>query len=234
MLVLGVVGFYMFDSAMLLYSNELAYVQINGRWSFVYPESRRQILGKNPYIPNLLSPDSPLFRVCWSVSMSSEQHEGHEALQRFLGALNLLRHFTIVLFALLIVGLPIVLFGFGTGFGFLMLLGFVYITISGMLIQTYRQREELGLSIKAFAKLAFDSLVCAPFALNLVRKITVRRPLAGDPIKLAHQIFDDATFSRLVGVLCNRVDEELEFEDKESPRYEALKDYKNQLTSMAS
>jgi hypothetical protein len=144
MLVLGVVGFYIFDSAMLLYSNELAYVQMKGRWSFVYPESHWQIFGKNPYIPNPLSPDSPLFRVYWTVSRSSEQQEDHEALQRFLGALNPLRHFTILLFALLIVGLPIVLSRFGTGLGFLILLGFVYITISGMLIQTYRQREADG------------------------------------------------------------------------------------------
>lgn len=234
MLALGVVGFYLFDSAMLLYANELVYAETNGKWVFAYPESRWQMLGKNLYLPNPLTPDSPLFRVCWFVSGSSELQEDQDALQHFIRTLNPLRHMTLGLLVLLLAGLPLVLFFFGTGAGLLILLGAVYFTISAMLIQTYRQREELGLPGKTFAKLAFDSLACAPFALNLVRKLTLRRSLVEDPISFAHQVFDDATFARLVSVLCNRVDEELEFEDEASSQYIALKDYRNRITSMAS
>ncbi len=46
MLVLGIVGFYLFDSAMLLYVNELVFVEKNGKWVFGRPEWGWQMLGK--------------------------------------------------------------------------------------------------------------------------------------------------------------------------------------------
>ena len=234
LLVLGVVGFYLFDSAMLLYFNELVFAETNGKWGFSYPESRWQILGKNTYLPNPLRPDHTLFRVCWSVSEAGERQEDQQALRHFLASLYPLKVMTLGLYALLLIGLPIMLLGFGRGFGLLLLIAVVYLTIAVMLIQIFRQREELGLPGKAFAKLAFDSLACAPFALNLVRKITLRRSLRGNPIFFAHEFFDAATFARLVHALCQRVDEEIEIEDEASSRYCALKDYRNRIASMVS
>lgn len=235
MLVLGIVGFYLFDSAMLLYANELIFAENNGKWVFGRPESGWQMLGKNLYMPNPLTPDYPLFRACWVVaSASNERQEDIEALRQFLNVLNPLRYMTFGLFALLLIWLPIVLLGFGTGLGLLLLLGVIYCTITVMLAQIYRQREELGLSGKTFAKLAFDSLACAPFALNLVRKITLNRSLVGDPICFAHQVLDADAFAQLVQALCHRVDEEIEFEDEASPRCGALKDFRNRIASMAS
>jgi len=235
MLVLGIVGFYLFDSAMLLYVNELVFVEKNGKWVFGRPESGWQMLGKNLYLPNPLTPDYPLFRTCWVVSSSPNEHqEDIEALQTYLNDLNPLRYMTISLFVLLLIGLPVVILWFGTGLALLLLLGAVYCTISVMLALTYKQRDKLGLSKKTFAKLAFDSLACAPFALNLVRKITLRCSLMSDPICFAHQVLDANAFAVLVQALCHRVDEEIEFEDEGSPRHGALKDFRNRIASMAS
>lgn len=235
LLVLGVAGFYLFDSAMLLYVNELIFAEKKGKWVFGRPDSGWQMLGKNLYFPNPLTPDNPLFRACWvAASVSNECQEDLEALRQFLSALNPLRYMTYSLFVLLLIGLPIVLFEFGTGLGFLLLLGVVYFTILVMLIQIYRQREELGLSGRAFTKLAFDSLACAPFAINLLRKITLRRSLAGDPIFFAHQVLDADAFAKLIHALCQRLDEEIEFEDESSLRCSALKGYRNRITSMLS
>jgi len=235
MLVLGVVGFYLFDSAMLLYTNELVFAEKNGKWVFGLPESGWQMLGKNLYFPNPLTPDTSLFRTCWVVASATNKHqEDIDSLRQFLNTLNPLRYMTFSLFVLLLIGLPIVLLVYGTGLALLLLLGVVYLSITIMLAQIYRQREELGLSWKAFSKLAFDSLACAPFALNLVRKITLRRSLVGDPIFFAYQALDADAFAHLVQALCHRVDEEIEFEDEASPRYSALKDFKNRIESMAS
>lgn len=234
LLVLGAIGFYLFDSAMLLYANELVFAETNGRWIFACPGSRWRLLGKNPYLPNPLTPDDPLFRVCWSVSEPSKRQEDQDALRHFIRALTPLRYMVFVLLMLLLIGLPLVLYRFGTGLGLFLLLGVIYLTITVMLIQTYRRREVLGLSGKVFAGLAFDSLACAPFALNMVRKITLRRSLVGDPISFAHKIFDADTFARLVNALCNRVDEELELEDEESSRCSELEAYRNRITGMVS
>lgn len=190
---------------------------------------------KNLYVPNPLTPDHPLFRACWVVSSAADEHqEDIEKLQQFLNELNPLRYMTFSLFVLLLIGLPVVLLKFGTGLALLLLLGVIYCTISVMLALIYRQRDKLGLSRKTFAKLAFDSFACAPFALNLVRKITLNRSLVGDPICFAHQVLDADAFAQLVQALCHRVDEEIEFEDEASPRCGALKDFRNRIASMAS
>jgi len=235
MLVLGIFGFYLFDSAMLLYANELVFVEQDGKWSFGRPESGWQMLRKNLYLPNPLTPDYPLFRVCWVISSAPSEHQDDiETLRDFINVLNPLRYMTFSLFVLLLIGLPVVILWFGTGLALLLLLGVIYCAISIMLTLIYRQREKLGLSVKSFAKLAFDSFACAPFALNLVRKITLRRSLNGDPICFAYQALDADAFAHLVQALCHRVDEEIEFEDEASPRYSALKDFKNRIESMAS
>lgn len=233
-LTLGALGFYLFDSATLLYVNELVFVEKNGKWGFACPESGWQISGKALYIPNPLTPNHPLFRAYWTTSSATNEHpEDIEALQKFLNALNPLRYMTLILFLLLPIGLPVVLLWFGTGLTLLILLGFIYCTIFTMLGHIFLQREKLRLSKRAFARLAFDSFACAPFALNLMRKITLRSSLVGNPISFARQLLDTGAFSQLIRALCHCVDEEIEFEDEASPRYAALKDFRNRIGSMA-
>lgn len=232
LLVLGVLGFYVFDSAMLFFSNEFAYIQSKGKWLFAYPGSCCQILGRNLYIPNPLTPARPLFRLCWFDSVTNEQQEDYEALQQFVDALKPLRYFTMVLFALLIVGLPVMIYMNGSDWALIFLFSLIYITVGGMLIQIYLQRKELSLPTKTFVKFAFDSLLCVPFSLNVLRKITMHRIFVGDPIKLAQKLFDETDFIQLVNVICNRIDEELEYEEKESARYEMLNHYKMQIMGM--
>lgn len=238
LLVLGTIGFYLVDSAMLLCDNELVFVETNGRWTFATGSSW-QLLHKNPYFPNPLTPDNPLFRVCWSVSFISEYQEDQDALRNFISALAPLRYLVRALLVLLLIGLPLTVFWFGTGLGLILLFGVVYVFIVMMLVYTYLYREILGLSVKSFAMLAFDSLACAPFAINLVRKITLRRSLAGDPISFAHKNFDADTFARLVSALCDRVDEEilywdssLEFEVEEISLRNELETFRNRITGM--
>lgn len=235
MLILGIVGFYLFDSAMLLYVNELVIVEKNGKWVVYRPESGWKMLGKILYVPNPLTPNYSLFCACWLISSAPNEHqEDIEALRQFLDELNPLRYMTFSLFVLLLICLPIVLFKFGICLALLLFIGVIYCTISVMLAHIFRQREKLGLSGKTFAKLAFDSLACAPFALNLVRKITLRRSLVGDPICFSHQVLDADAFAQLVQALCDRVNEEIEFEDEASSRYSELNDFRNRIASMAS
>jgi len=232
LLVLGVIGFYVFDSAMLLYVNEMVFVETSGRWTFVCSGWRWQLKGKNLWLPNPFTPDYPVFRLCWSVLDQSERQEDMDAFRNFVNALMPLRYMVFVLLLLLIIGLPLVLFQFGTGLRLLLLVVAIYLIIAVMLIQIYRRRDVFELSGSAFAKLAFDSLACAPFAINMVRKITLHRSIVGDPIGFAQKAFGTDTFARLVNVLCSRVDDELELEDQESSRRNELQAYRNRLTSM--
>ncbi len=218
---------------MLLYANELVYLHTQGRWSFTTAPSCWQLSGKYLYLPNLLTPERALFRVNWSPSSRQQHHEMEmRELQRLLEAVDSLRYLMQALWVLLIIVLPITLLVSGTSSLLLAVLGLIYLTIVTLLFQVYRKRGDLGLTRVAFAKLAFDSLACVPLALNLLRKVTLRYPLARDPIKFAQLQFDATVFSQLVATLDQWITNELQCEEETSPRYKSLRDYQQMLTSM--
>jgi hypothetical protein len=232
MLVLGVTGFYLYDSAMMLYSNELVFTA-GKQWHFASAESHWQLLGKNLYLPNPLTPGRALFRVCWFITDSSKPQQDLHVLSNFLDSLRPLRGMTYGLFALMFIGLPVMIFGFGSGLELLIIVAATYLTIVAMLLYVLIQRTALRLSKKAISKLAFESLACAPFALNLLRKISLQHSLAGDPIVFAQKNFDADTFKHLTQVITQRIDTEIVCEDDSTPRYTSLLSYRSKILGMA-
>ncbi|POZ50422.1 hypothetical protein [Methylovulum psychrotolerans] len=230
LLFLGVVGFYLSDSIMLLYANEWVFSQTHGKWAFALPQTNWQLLRKHLYWPNPFTPARPLFRVFWSAA-DSRPHDP-VAFRHFLSALKRLRYPLYSLLVLQLVGLPAVLFGLGANLGLLILFGAVYLNIAVLSVQVYRYRAALGLSKKGVAKLAFDSLACPPLALNLLRKISLQSCFIGDPVAFAHQSFDPITFEQLRKSLCQQVDKAMRFEDEASPKYAQLQAYHNRIMEM--
>jgi hypothetical protein len=72
----------------------------------------------------------------------------------------------------------------------------------------FLRRDALELRPRAFWSLAFDVLACAPFAVNMVRKLSLRRGLQGDPIDFAAREFDAATREELARLIGRRLEEE--------------------------
>lgn len=234
MLALGIIGFYLYDSSMLIYVNELVFSEHNGTWSFSYPKPNFQFLKKFLYIPNPLTPYRPIFRVFWSVNEINHSLQSKVDLQSFITALRPLRYMTYCLCFLLFFGLPIIVFILNTNSDLSLIFLFcgIYINILVMLSQIYRQKETLGLSRKVFVKLSIDSLACPPFALNLLRKISLNYSLGTPPVFFARHFFPNETFEQLINVLSHKIDDELKMEDKESDRHIALEEYKNKIMSM--
>lgn len=234
LLVLGIFGFYVYDSAMLLYFNELTFVKSLRRWAFSCSLSRWRIGGKIPYLPNPLAPWNPLFRLTWS-SNDQPLHLGSgEGLTRLIEAVRPVGYFVAVLLAEMLVGLPLVIFKFGTGVEFLITLAVIYLTIIGMLGMVYFKRDSLGLSGKAFASIVFDSIACPPFAINMVRKISLRYVVRLNPVEFALQHFEKEQFCLLASAIQARLDEELELVDVDSPLGETLKAYRNRLSELTA
>ena len=231
LLVIGVTGFYLFDSAMLIYTNELIFIETNGRWIFSSPEKNLQILKKFLYLPNPLRPDKHIFLLHWTSSEISNYESNNVELRKLFLAINPLRYMTLFLYILFFLGLPLVAFTLGSGLVLLLLIEAIYLTILLMLIHVYLLKDMLGLSGNAVAKLSFDSLMCAPFALNILRKITLQNSL-GDPVEFASKAFDKTTFDNLIETICLQVDQRLLFTDEESALYKDLKKYRDRITSI--
>lgn len=234
LLALGVIGFYLYDSAMLLYFNELVFSRSHGKWSSACPSGNWRIGGKFPYFPNPLTPDAPLFRVNWHSNDPSQPLDTTEDATRLTQATGLIGYFVIVLLGEMIVGLPLVIFKLGTGPVFFAVVASIYFTILLMLVITYFKRHALGLSGRDFMGLAFEAIACPPFSINLVRKITLCHKTKLNPIAFALQNFEQERFNLLAGAIIARLDEELELGDEGSTQREALSAYRSRLLELAT
>lgn len=240
LLALGIVGFYLIDSAMLLCFNELVFVKRRNGWGIVGGQQGLQVLGRSLLVPNPITPAQPLFRTCWVLSPAgdaagSDPVAGGKAdfgqlqLQRYLDALRPVRYVTMLLLVLLLGALPAVLLAIGAGTEFALLLAAVYLGIGVMLVTIYLSRGELGLPGKAFAKLAFDSLACPPLALNAVRRISLRRFFLAESLVFGRQVLDAQGYAQLIGLVGRILDGQIALEDDGSPRHKQLASYKRAI-----
>ncbi len=217
---------------MLLYSDELIFIEIGGRWSFS-TGSTVQLLRKNPYVPNPLTPDSLLFRVNWSAAALTPGEGQESAIRQIKDALSPLRYTTVALFMLLLVAFPLFLL-FGPRFWLGILVGVIYLVILVMLVQIYSQRTSLGYTGRQFVVMAFEALACAPLALNLVRRITLGSSIITDPVSFAQRFFDADAFSSLVTTISHAVDEALEEEGEVTSHRLELEAYRKRIANMVT
>ena len=234
LLVLGILGFYLYDSALLLFVNELVFAKAFGQWVFGIPSLHWRLRGKVLYIPNPLMPNAPLFRFAWSTDPEPLAADAVQDTENLISSLRSLSILALLLLVLMLVALPLILFKLGTGFWFILTLALVYLTIIAMLATAYRKRAVFGLDLKDVLHLTFESITCPPFAINLVRKISLRYRVHLNPVEFAHQYLNRDTFLRLVASVETRLEAELEVEDEDSTRSNELRAYRARLAQLAA
>lgn len=231
MLTLGIIGFYLYDSAILTFSNELIFVESYGQWSAAFPSNRWRVMRKLLYFPNPLTANNLIFRTTWS---TTDYYTNTDVdASKFMAPMTYLRVLIMVLMVLLIVVLPTVMIQFGTGVLFLKVLFLIYFTILIMLAYVYFKKVNLGLDNKSYASLAFDSLACPPFAINLLRKISLRHTLCSNPVEFAKKKLKPESFKQFIEELNQKVSEEFDSEeDENSSRSLELINYREKLLGM--
>jgi hypothetical protein len=229
-LPLGALALYLFDSTLLLYSNELVFTRRRRAWSIA--QSAFLLAGRRVYVPNPLTPATPLFRVRWSESDPRQEQEGGAGLDRFFSALRPVQYLVSALLVILLL-VPVELLLFGTGVELLAVIAAFYLVILVTLGYVYVRRHQLLLSGRSFLALCFDSLACAPFAINLVRKLSLRHGLAGNPLDFAARSFAPPEFSSLQQAVVARVAAEQQREFGQTARWWELEEFRQRLTAMA-
>lgn len=232
LLVLGIIGFYLYDSMMLLRYDEVVFSESFGRWTFSHPDNNLRVRNKALFLPNPLTPFKPTFRVAWSPNDPPLAEGSTDELLKVVGLTRPLGFVVMLLLAEMLLVVPAVIFTRGTGPLFLGTLAAVYLTILLALGLVYANRAGLALSNKKFASLAFDSLACPPFAINLLRKITLTKAAGLNPVAYAHQHFTKECFADLAFKIKERLTEAMDYaEDAEQGN--ALKAYHDHLTELA-
>ena len=224
------VGLYLYDSALLLFSNEAVLTpRGKDRWLAGFGSTGTTFKGKGLYIPNPLLPARPVFRLAWAFEGGAARPVdpwagGRKAFARFAPL-------TWSLAAVMFVLLPVSLTGrFGD---WLLLLAFllIYVNVLCILVLLWVSRKKYSLAAGSFAAIALDLLVCPPFALNLIRRLSLRVPVREDFIAAAKRLQTPGDWQATRLEVLARLDDEIAFEDEASGRMAALKGRRSGLAA---
>lgn len=225
----AVVVLYLYDSAVLLYSNEGVMYPVGGsRWAIAFGSDRFQWRGRDVFLPNPFAPHRPLYRLHWSYGKTASR-EVPPVWPRGYGGLAFA---TWGMVAALGVLLPVGLFSRWGDVMIVAALVLFYGSALGALGLLWRRRESLGVGRGRFLHLAFESLTCPPFAVNLIRHVSLAtRPSVGlVPAARALQSAVDWEETRMR--LLARLHDELRWTDAASRETEVIRAELDRLESM--
>ena len=229
LIMLGVLGFYIYDSTLLLFSNEIVFIESFGKWRAYTPSDRWRLMSKFLFLPNPLLAFNLIFTtVLFEESIHSDVELNK--INKLKTSLSFIRISIILLIILFFIILPLALFKLGIGNATLIVVLSIYLNIISMLSYVFMNRVDLGINNKVFAAIAFEAIACPPLAINLIRRISLHNINGINPIKFAAENLDSESYNDLIEKLIDKLNEKLDFqEDESSPRSLELIKQKEQL-----
>lgn len=221
-------GLYLYDSMLLVYCNEGILVA-SGRadWTMRFGSAYLSVFGKEVFLPNPLFPHRPVYRLGWRLEGGERTGKQDWTTQRT--ALRPLGPFIWGIAGGLFLALPLGLFTrLGEG-ALLAALLLIYANIVLALAWLWLHRATFALSGRKFAALAFESLACPPFALNLVRRISRETPIAEDLAVAGRRLLKPERWQQARAMLVARIDEELAFAEDDVIRVNSLQKHRGEL-----
>jgi len=228
LLMASVVGLYLYDSSVLLYANEGVLIPAGKHWRVGFGSDKARLLGKELFVPNPLLPHRPLFRLSWQFEGGASASGTDWTTRRdtFGPLVPLVWIMTLALFVFLPAGLF-------TRLGERMILSAILLLYLGIvlaLVWLWINRARFELSRRRLAGLSFESLACSPFALNLIRKISLGMPVHEDLASAACRLQDPEDWRSTRTQMIARLSEEIEGEESDSARSRALLEHRRKLS----
>jgi hypothetical protein len=232
LLIIVALGLFLYDAAVLLHVNEgLLVPGGQGRWLVRFGSRNLGLGGRELWLPPPLLLHRPAFRLLWDPRpAAAEDRDAWEARRRlFRPAGPLVWLMALALFVLL----PLGLF---TRLGdrmVLLALALLYLAIFCFLAWAGLKRREVGLPGRRLAALAFELLVCPPFALNAVRRLSAGMAVRGDLMATACALQRPEDWRATRTELLGRLEEQIDAEGDDSERGALLKGSRQKLLDQA-
>lgn len=227
LLPVGAIALYLYDSVQGLYGDELVFERRRRGW-MASAGSDFLFAGRRPYLPNPFAPDAPMFRVSWDRAQDQGTLGPAEA-DALAGALCLPAWLVRLQFLLLVLALPVVSIALGAGRMLLAVFALYYLLSAVALVLLARRRAALRLTGRQVALLAFESIACAPFAINLVRKVGLLQSAQLRWAEVAAARFDEPERRILGATLGASIAAALAIEDAGTSRAEHLANLRTTL-----
>ena len=225
------IALYIFDSSLLLYANEGVLIAgPKGKWHAIQGSDEFMLMGRSLYVTNLLAPHQPAFRLVWMFDEPNEKAPSTE-WPDWAGKLRSVAPFTIGAGAALYVLLPLGLFTrLGTPVVFAAVAA-LYLNIILALCWLYPQRSAIHLRGKQFAALVFECIACPPFAVNLVRRVSLAQTISEQFPVAAQRLLDADDWADVRTRCAPRIDDEIDAEPEGSQRAQALRAQRRRFQS---
>ena len=223
---------YIYDSTYLLYRNEaIVIAKFRNRFAIKLGSPSYTLFGRCVYIPNPLFAHRPIYRILWDAGNTGASL-GSSCINE-IGKFKLLKLapcMWLMLFASFVL-LPI---GFYVSHGLYLVIGVVvyfYLTIILLIVFLAIDKKILGINTIHFIGICFESLVCAPCALNIIKKSASANRVRADLIQLSRGLLSPSNLADFYHEFLTNIDAQLMVEQEGSSRYERLKTYRQTVMS---
>ena len=215
---------YLKDGLLMLEGDEAVLVRgWRGCWRAGFGPREWRLRGRAPWLCHPFKPQQPVLRLRWDTAASAAAPASASAPAGVPADLLVLGPWVGVIWLLLFVGLPIAFYAHLGLAVLLAVLAELYAAIAIALILVYRRRDALGLTRRTFGVLAFEVLACAPYAANLVRRLSLSRRVDEDFVAASDRLLKGPALAAMRAESARRIDYELEALDADSPRARALR-----------
>lgn len=217
LLLIGL-ALYLTDSVCLLYSNEGVLIAARDTWRISLGSDHLLLAGKNLFLLPPLNPSAPVFRLLWPGAQGVDSRALAMSLRNRASALRFLLPQVFVQFVAMFIVVPFCLLRF-PGIPLLVALAFLYVNALCALAFVAIRRKSLELPWKSFTSIAIECLICIPFSINLLRKLSLRIDVPGDMVTIARELLPATDYQHMAEVLSKRVEEAIEYEEEGTERY---------------
>jgi hypothetical protein len=215
------VFFYLYDSTVLLYSNEAVLAcDTRLRWSAATGWAGFLLAGRTVCLLSPFTPHRPSFRLRWDYHslLQAPPSPWMDSSQE----LKVLAPTTLTAATGLYVLLPLGMFTSLGAYAVIPALALLYGSISVSLFLVKRRRILIQPGPTRFLSLAFECIACPPFAVNMVRRTTLAYRIA-EPLPLAAaRLLDRPGWNMVRGQCIVRIDDALQTAAAESDEERSL------------
>jgi hypothetical protein len=235
-LMLLVLSLYVYESSVLLFCNQAVLSPVRAKgWQVQFGLKHLSIRGKELCFAQILMPWRPLFVLTWrfensepSQQESKSEIEPPEATTRATWQPPTATSYQILiplvwwLSGATFIVLPLGLF---TSLGDTAVLsagGMLYLGILILLLVLWRYRSHFQLSKKEVLSLGFEYVICPPFALNIIRRLSLKIKIEDDLEPIAHSLQSPQAWLLTCDLMLERLDDQIAYETQDTTRYASL------------
>jgi hypothetical protein len=225
------VFFYLYDSTVLLYSNEAVLASdFRQHWSAATGTAGFLLAGRTLCMLNPFTPHRPSFRLRWDFN-SLAQAPQSPSMDR-AHDLKVLAPTTLAAAIGLYVLLPLGMFTALGAYAVIPALVLLYGSIVVSLFLVRRRKILIAAGGRRFLSLAFECMACPPFGVNMVRRTTLGLGIA-EPLPLAGvRLLDAVAWAKLRALCVARIEEAMQSVTAESDEEKSLQAQRQRLLEL--